>query len=560
MRNILKNIFTPHTSRTFSFRHINKFIPPRFFKPFIVLLFFAQMIDAIYSPLFALDFKGRANFWSLYQTDDVDSTTVAVVYNISDLSTPIGVVVGKDIAIECSKPTHSCTYRKIGEGGELTLEHITDAGRSSYGKIGGDSLLTNIGISGKATEKKWSGNIDGNFSKLFLDNRALLGGQKNRFRFYEFNAQYEDAKYEVSLGRKSIQADILVDGVSGKYFFGAKENKDSKSIGFFAGFAPDTITKNISSDSFTFGPTFHFVPDFSSEGPVKLLVESSLVTEIYKGDMNRFYLFSRAHFTPVKELSFFSYSTLELPWMKDNANLKSSQFTFQTLWHPNEEWFFSIGFSQFAIDRFLQEQAVRWVTDNSSKSTRVSDSLDKSQRYRLDLRASFRPIYEFQPFIRARYERRTFDSNKLFLNSVTGQTPSLDLGLLNRKNAYSGTGGVRLFLWEEFETESSATFSQRFQSSSWEAYQFFSYDTSKQISFDAYFQFVSSNRTINNSVPSAAGTDDHAYDFYAGTGVSYRFLSDFLAQIRYDFSNEDEKVLDRRTITHSALVRLDYRF
>jgi hypothetical protein len=506
----------------------------------------------------ALEFKGHANFWNFYQTDDVGSTTVALVY-ASDGTTLLGIAVGKDIATECAAP-RICTFRKIGEGGELKLENWTNSGTFPLGNIGGDSMLTNIGVNGRAQQDAWSGVIDGNFTRLSLDNRALLGREKNRFRFSDLYAQYETKTYQVSLGRKAIQAGVIVDGVSGDYYFGPAHALDSKSFGVFAGYAPDPITKSPSQDFFTFGPTFHFIPEFSSAGDTKFLVDSSLVTELYKGDVNRFYLFSRAHFTPIREFSMFAFSTLDLPWSGNDGGLKSTHFSLQNHWHPNEKWFFALGFSQFRIDRYLQEDAVRWVTNGTAQSTRVSDSLDKSHRYRIDFRTSVRLFPEAQPYLRARYERRTFDSNKTFENAAPSQSPALDLALLNRKNAYSGTGGLRLFLLENFETDTALTYSQRFQSSGWDAYQSFTYDSPHQWSLDSSFQLISSNRTIDNSVNGAAGTEDHSYDLYAGVGGSYRFLSDFLLQIRYDFSNEDEKVLDRRTTIHSVLTRLDYRF
>jgi len=65
-------------------------------------------------------YSGRANSWFLYQTDDVSSTTVAVVKSSATRET-LGIAVGRDIAVECAKPGVTCEYRKIGEGTELDL-------------------------------------------------------------------------------------------------------------------------------------------------------------------------------------------------------------------------------------------------------------------------------------------------------------------------------------------------------------------------------------------------------------------------------------------------------
>jgi hypothetical protein len=514
--------------------------------------------------------SGRMNAWSLYETNDVDATTVALVYDATNKF--LGVAVGRDIARECAITGRHCTYRKLGGDGaeyEITLDRETDAGTSAIGNIGGDSMLANLGIDTKFEKGDVLAKVSGNFTARMLESRALYGSQRYRPKFSDTFVQYKRERYQMSAGRKTVTGGVIVDGLTADYFFGPDGNRDSKSIGFFAGLAPDPLSKYPGTDEITFGPTFRFIPEFSNNTDTKLAVESSLVADFYNRpnegyQPNRFYLYTRAHFTPVKTFSVLGLSTLDLPGVGETDDgFKSTHLSIQTFWRPQPEWFASVAFSQFRIDRFMEPEAVRWVTDSSAQSLRVSDSLDHSQRYRFDIRASYRPFHMFQPYIRVRYERRTFDTNKTSANAaLTDATPaSTDLSLLGRKDAYRGTAGVRLFfIDDQFETDSSATYNQRYQSKGWDLYQSFAWESNANWNADTYVQWVSSERNVQNSAQGAAGVIEQAKDFYAGVGGSYRFLSDFLGQIRYDFSSEEDAAFDRRITTHTILGRIDYSF
>lgn len=508
----------------------------------------------------AFEYSGRANVWSLYQTDDVSSTTVAIIKETAT-GKIMGIAVGKDIDIECNQTGRTCEYREIGQGTELDLDRTTNAGVEHKGKIGGDTMLLNLGVDAKGTHKDFAGKIQGNFTTSVMDNRALFGGDKYRFRFNNLYGEYNQEKYRIRGGRQNVVGGLLLDGISADYFLGPDHAKDQKLVGIFAGLSPDPIDKMPSKDFLTFGPRVQWIPKFSEEGDTKLFVEAAMITEFFKGDMDRLYLYSKVHFTPVRQFSAMLYSKFELPWKGDDGEFNSSLLSFQTFWRPSTKWFFSAGFTQFRIDRHLQEQAIRWVTDDGSRqATRVGETLDRSQRYRVDVRTAFKPIPEVEPFLRGRYERRTFDSNKQDLNSDGTTTAAKNLGLLNQKNAYQGTAGLRLFLVDQLETETSGTYGQRYQSRFYSFYQSALWESGQLWSVDGYFQYVSSRRVVSKSSPTAAGLRENATDWYTGGGFSYRFLSDFLAQIRYDFGNEDDAVLDRSITSHTILGRLDYTF
>ncbi len=522
-------------------------------------------------------FQGRLNTWSLYQLDDFDSTTVALVYDASD--NLLGVAVGPDIPTECAAPRR-CEFRKIGtgegNGSELELGRTinssdpTGSETITKGELGGDTLLSNIGADIRGVSGPLNFRINGNFTANLMENRALYGSQKYRPRFSDTYFEYKGADYLYSIGRRSLTGPATVDGVYGEKFFGPSSSPDAKAAGFFLGLAPDPISKYPSKDYLTVGPTYRFIPNFASQGDTKLYADGSLVAEMYKGDMSRFYLYNKVHFTPVRQVSFLALSTLELPWppAKEDNGFSSSHFSLQTFWRPQSQWFASFGFSQFRISRFLDQTAVRWVTDDgSTQSLRVSDSLDKSHRYRFDVGLSYRPILEAQPFVRFRYERRTIDSNKTADNTpvtpAADFTPSKNLSVLNRKDAHRTSLGLRLFLLGgQLETESTATYTQRFKSQGYDFYQTVAYDWGTQWAFDAYFQYVSSKRDIDSAVlnQTAPSYRDKSTDFYAGAGTSYRFLSNLIGQFRYDFSHEHDYALDTDILSHTLLGRLDYNF
>lgn len=514
---------------------------------------------------------GRVNAWTLYETDDLSNATVALVYDTTT-SNLLGAVVGRDIGTECSKPNRTCTYRVLGGDGkdyEVTLNKVTDTESSSIGQIGSDALLMNLGVDSKYEKNEILARINGNFTMRALESRTLYGAQRFRPKFMDAYVQYSKDQMRYAAGRKVYAGQLLVDGASAEYLFGPQGNRDSKAIGFFAGLTPDPISKYPGLDEFSFGPTFRYIPEFSISTDTKLIFENSLVTSFYNSpdsgyEPNRFYLFNRVHFTPIKTFSLLGLSTLDLPGAgRSDTGLKSTHFSLQSFWRPQPEWFTTIGFSQFRIDRFMEQEAVRWVTESSAQSLRVSDSLDHSQRYRIDARVSYRPFHPFQPYARLRYERRTFDSNKTSANvPLTATTPgSTNLALFGRKDAYRGTLGTRLFfLDDKLETDSAFTYNQRFLSKGWDLYQGFFWDSGSDWSADTYVQYVSSERTIQNSIGTVAGTAEKAIDFYIGVGGSYRFLSDFLGQIRYDFSSEADPALDTQITIHTGLIRLDYTF
>lgn len=524
-----------------------------------VILIAMILLHLMTSRIDALEITGHANTWSLIQTDDLDSVVVAEVYRVSN-NALVGVVVGADIKTVCANTLYRCVYRTIGAAGELSIERRSDAGTTNHGAMSGYSALYNLGVNAKATEGPWLTRVNGNFTGAALNQRTLLGHDTYRFRFTDLYQQYTSTEYQVSLGRKAVMGGAVVDGLDASYFFGPENSADSKSIGFFLGFAPDPISKNPSKDFVTFGPTFRFISDFSSQSESKLLAESSLISELYKGDLNRFYLYSRINFTPTQKFSVQAYNTLDLPWSGYDGEIKSTLFSVQTHYRPKSQWFYSIGFTQFRIQRYLQEDAVRWVTDDTRQIARIGDSLDKSQRYRVDFRASYRPNPEMQPYVKARFERRTFDSNKTLSNINDGSTANPDFSLLTRTSAYQGTLGLRLYVLDHLDSDTSATLIRRFQSSGWNGSQTLLWEQGKDWSADASFLFSSSNRTLKNSVATVDGSQQHAYDLYASVGGGYRFMTDFQLQVHYDWANEDDKQLDERITTHTGLIRVDYTF
>ena len=510
-------------------------------------------------------YSGKANTWFLYETDNISSASVALVYDTTTAPpTLIGVAVGKDISIECAKPNRSCSRRSL-EGEELKLERVTEDANGTIQKdkkaeIGGDALFYNLGINAKAKHDEWALRAHGNFTTSLMEQRALLGSDKYRFNFYELYGQRTSEKFKATAGRKPIVGGVLVDGVTADLLLGSGEERDSKTLGLFLGTSPDPISKNPSSKYLSFGSSYRFIPDFSAKSETKFLLEGSLLLETYKGSVNRFNLFNQAHFTPIRSLSFFAYSTLELPWQGDDADIKSTHFSLQAFYRPSVTWNFLLGFSQFRIDRHLQEKAVQWVTDSDSlQSKRVGDSLDRSHRYRIDFRTAYKPLPFLQPFVRLRYERRTFDNSKSFDNAQT-DPPGESLTLLNQKNSYQGTTGVRLFFLDRLETETSAGYARRYQSKGYDIFQSAAWESPSGWGVDIYGQLVNSKRTQNNSVPGGVGTSVEADDYYIGLGGSYRFLSDFLGQIRYDLASEQDVQFSDRVSIHTVLLRLDYSF
>lgn len=548
-------------------------------KKLSLLLSFAFVAFFLSHPLLGIEYKGRANAWLLYLQDDFGATSVIDVYENASCSNPGEVdyvVIGKNLedVLACAE---RCCEQRVIKNGETVLERKvenpdgSDTTSTSSSSSIGSTFISSMGIDAEAKEKKNLGKMRGNFKRTWTDSRALYGSQKNSFRFTDLYYEHKDLDYSkpyaVSLGRRAVDAGILVDGVYGQYYFGPSEKKETKKIGFFGGLAPNPITKEPSLDFTTFGFDFSYIPQFStSNSETKFKLDTSIVSELYKGSWNRLYLFSKSHFTPTNNLSFFHYSTIELPAPSgDDSALNSSHFSFQGVYRPDRYWFFSMGFTQFRIDRYLKEESVRWLTDdNSYQSDRVGETLDRSHRFRLDFKTSYKPIPITQPYLRVRLERRGIDSNKKLLNADPSSTdPAVeDLRLVDKKNAYKMSIGNRLFPLSRLETDTQLTYNQRFLSKSYDIFQSAFWQGGDRWSVDGYLQMVWSERNISNSSPSSAtaGTNVDATDYYLGIGGSYKFPSDLLAQIRYDFACEDDYSLDTNIFIHSILARIDYRF
>jgi hypothetical protein len=507
----------------------------------------------------ALEYSGRANTWSLYETDDTSSTTIALIRD--ETGTTIGIAVGRDIDVECAKPNRTCEFQKIGTGDlERVTGNITNPSREIQGAVGKDTLLWNLGLDAKATHKNVSGKIHGDFRASLLENRQNYGNDKYRIRLTDLYGEYSRNQYVFRAGRQAITSGgLLLDGASAAYQFGPEHSQDSKWIGVFAGLSADPISKNFSAKFMSLGAHYRFIPNFSANSETKLNIEGALIAETYEGAMNRFYLSTKLQFTPIRKYSLVVYSNLELPWSGEDGSIKSSMLTFQNYWRPAKEWFFSFGLSQFRMDRFLQKEAIQWVTENSAQQARVGDSLDRSHRYRLDFRASYRPFSAAHPYVRFRYERRTFDDDKKFNNSETSEQ-DLDFSLLNRKNAYQGTFGIKLNLIDNLTTDSSGSYMQRFQSRGYVIVQEVNWDPDLKWSAGAYGQWINSERTRDSSISGGSGIQEKSNDIYIGLSGSYRIRNDLKAYLSYEYGNESDQGLGRRTTIQTVYLRLDHSF
>lgn len=532
----------------------------------------------------ALEYKGRLNLWGLYVFDDLDITSVIDIYTSvspnadacrtgDGLGDPDYTVIGKDrrlpeVITTCN---NQCCRERVIRNGETIVERVISNPDGSDNSIVDssdkieDTFITNLGTDTKISKGKFKGRIKGNLTGNLMGRRTTYGSDKYRYRFTDVYGQYLDLAndYQVSIGRKAVSAGVLVDGVDFDHYFGSSPRKQDKSFGAFAGLAPDPISKHVSTDRQTVGAKFHFIPEFSSKRQSKLVFDASLVSEIYKSDLNRLYLFSSSHFAPTKRWALFYYSTVALPSETNGSGIDSNYFTLQGQFRPDNRWFFSAGFSQFRIDRYLKEESVKWVTDPDSFQTdRVGTTLDRSHIFRFDGRISYKPFYYLQGYGRARYERRTIDSNKKFLNAdPSGATPiEENLSLLNNKDAYRLSLGGRTFIIGPLETDTRFTFNERFLSNSYDIWQSATWTSGNRWTADAYIQVVWSSRKINNSVSGVDPLEIDATDFYGGAGGSYKIRSDLFANFRYDYALEDDYSLDGKIEIHSFLGRLDYRF
>jgi hypothetical protein len=510
----------------------------------------------------------------IFDQNGMDSVSVVEVYQNNDKSNPgqlEKVIFGKDTAaIEAECQNRYCVRRTL-RGGETIVERVI-AGSNNKRSVTesqktGATWISGLGLDTRVERGSHELKIKGNFSASLLNERTLYGHERWRPSFTEAYYQYRDEKskrpYFVRLGRQNPTAGVLVDGASATLLFGKEGYRDSKSIGVFAGLAPHPVTKRPNHERSTFGLQSTYIPEFSAKSDSKLKVDSSLVGELYKNKFNRFYLYNRTHFTPIRELSLIGMLTLDLPAAGDDGSVGVNYTTLQSLWRPDTRWFLSFGFTAFKIDRFLREESVRWLTDDQSQQQdRLGDTLDRSYRYRGDVRASFKAFWFLQAYLKLRYERRSFDSNKTRLNQAptTSALASPNLSLLNKKNAYRIQPGLRIFPIADLETETSFAYNQRFQSRAYELFQSANWEPRPRWNLDAYGQAVWSRRSIANSVASTPSVSSKATDYYAGLGISYKLLADLVGQIRYDFSCEDDASLEESILSHSAWLRFHYQF
>jgi len=518
-------------------------------------------------------FSGRLWTGGLYLMDDFDTQSVIEVYQNLSCGNPgtlLKVVYGKEKAAIATECATRCCVQRVLRGDETIAERII-SNPSGTGPVVsnenaiGPSLIANIGINGDATSRKMAFKVNGEFASSLLNERSLLGHDRYRYKFTDVYFQYKDANrktgYQIRIGRQSPVAGVLTDGASATFFLGDDGFKESKSLSFFGGLAPNPISKKPKLNQMTFGSYGTFIPNFSRQSDSKLRVESGLVGELYKKKFNRFYLFNRTHFTPIKPVSLMAMMTLDLPATGDDKEVGLNYATLQAYWRPNNRWFVSGGFTQFKIDRYLREESVRWITDEGSKqSIRIGDSLDRSHRYRSDARVSYKAFTFLQPYLKLRHERRSFDNKKTGLNTAGSSPAPQNLSLINKKNSYRLDPGFRVYPIASIETDTSFGFNQRYQSKAYEVFQNVNWSSSKKWAADAYGQVMWSKRLILNSVSTAPAVNVKSTDYYLGTGVSYKFLTDLLGQIRYDFSCEEDDSLGRNIFTHAVWARLDYRF
>ncbi len=519
-----------------------------------------------------LKYEGRIWTDSIFVMDDFKSQTVIEIYENASCSNPgelQKVVFGKERESIASVCDSQCCIEKTLRGNKVVVERIISNADDSDAEITdkyktGPSLISGVGLDFGMNSNKFGAKVHGNFSSSILDERTMYGHDRYRYYFTEAYGEYKSNKFQVRGGRQSPVAGVLTDGLDVNFFLGSEGYRESKKIGLFGGLSPNPISKKPSHERMAVGLYGTYIPEFSSKSDTKLRTDSGLIGELYKNKLNRFYLYNRTHFTPIRELSLLGHFTFDLPAPSgDDKGFSVNYASLSSYWRPDLRWFASLGFTQFKIDRFLREESVRWLTDEGSQqSDRLGDTLDRSYRYRVDARVSFKPFYFLQPFLKGRYERRTFDENKKGLNQAPGATGSAvdNVVLLNKKNAYRVEAGTRVFPIASVETETSFIFNQRFQSKAYEAYQAVIWQVSKPFSLDAYGQAVWSQRLILNSVASGQSRKSKSTDYYAGLGASYKFVTDLMGQIRYDFSCEDDPSLATNILSHSAWARLEYKF
>jgi hypothetical protein len=169
-----------------------------------------------------------------------------------------------------------------------------------------------------------------------------------------------------------------------------------------------------------------------------------------------------------------------------------------------------------------------------------------------------------QPYIAGRYERRTFDSDKIYLNPAPEEPATApkeeDLRLINKKNAYGGDLGFRSFWPKNIDADSRFSFHNRYQSRFYSFNQNLSWIPSEKWAVDAGFQIFRSTREIPSSLSTLNLKEVKSLDYYLNLGASYRFRSNILGQISYDFLSEDDAALKKNIYIHSLLLRFDYRF
>ncbi len=508
----------------------------------------------------SFEMSGRWNSWSYYESHEWNSTTVALIYD-SISNDYLGAAVGADIAVECAVAGRTCIYRKLS-GNEIIVEHVSDSGRETIVRPK-DIWLGSLGGDVRLKKDDWSARVNTDIMGSFLGERALTGHRKFRLNAKEIFAQRRWNQWIFSAGRRRSFMGITSDGATALYDF--SQDEEARVVGAYAGLAPNPITKMFSKDFVTVGSTVRWIPSFSKTSETKLRLEGDLVSNLYKKKMNRLDLVTRVHFTPIQKVSFIQDSTLALPWMGSDGNIKSTFYSLNSLFRPDSQWFFSVGFTQFRIHRYLEDASVRWFTDEGGvQSLRLGDTLDRSHRYRFDARASYRAAVELQPFTRFRYELRTFDDTKIKENSpleVGTEPPANNLGLVGGKDAYRLTAGVRLFLFDQrLHTETSGTWDQRFRSKGWDANQKVAWNSDDQWIADVDITYMKASYKTSNGLNVNNSTELSGEDYYASLGIAKSFLSKWEVNLRYDFSYEKDFALDRHIFIHGGLIRVDHSF
>lgn len=513
---------------------------------------------------------GRVHSSLLFLMDNFGSTTVYDVYdNEACEGDPIFVVFGKEI--DNVDTTGRCVRARVLQGSETVLERYDASGEVIDTQSTGSSLFWTGGVNAESKHKNMKLRADGRLSHSLLKERTLYGVNRSQYQFSNLYFEYENLEakhaYTARAGRQHVGLGVLVDGVSASYHFGPKSRPSSKSIGTYFGLAPNAVTKKISTEALSFGALFRWIPEFSQGSESKFLFESNFHGETYKGKVQRLLLHSRSHFTPYRQLSFLHYSTLELPWSGDNSKVQSGYFSLQTFYRPNDRLNLSLGLTQFRIDRFLVETAIRNVLQDSLQADRVGESIDRSDRYRVDFRTGFKLSPQLEIYQRSRYERRNFDSDKRNLNNPNlpedqENRPEGDdnTSLTKANTAYQLSLGAQGDFRENIEWQTELSYRKRYLSKAYDVWQSLTWMPKRKYYLNFDLQVLKSERDVQSSFPTGSPREFQTWDVYFGIGGNYEFKENLWGRLRYDLAHEKDYALQRSTLTHSLFARVDYRF